>query len=308
MKMSCLSLVASAAVLMNLAGTAAAQAQPADKAPAKSAEKAAVKAGKPVNQTCPITGEEIDGETTMAYKGQTLGFCCPGCDTKFEKKTAAEKDAFLGKFVKVSAEQPAKEGSAPAKAAPAKEAAKAAAGAAVNTLCVMTQEEVDAKSPTTSYEGKTYAFCCKSCVKKFNALSDEAKDKKIAVVMNAATQPKDMSHHTVLTGTLVDMACYLKGEKMGNTKEDAACFESCVVEKGMPAGLLVKEGGKERLFILMSETPAKELYKGQFGKTVHYCGDAYEKDGIRVLFVEHAAGEDEMKEMKEHHKGQSEKH
>ena len=56
-----------------------------------------------VNDRCPIRGEEIDSETQMrVWRGHAIGFCCPGCDTKWDAKPDAEKDAFLAKYVKVA--------------------------------------------------------------------------------------------------------------------------------------------------------------------------------------------------------------
>lgn len=37
----------------------------------------------------------------------------------------------------------------------------------VNTVCPVSGEEVDSKV-TAVYKDKTYAFCCKNCLKKFN--------------------------------------------------------------------------------------------------------------------------------------------
>ena len=37
----------------------------------------------------------------------------------------------------------------------------------VNTVCPVSGEEVDPKI-TAVYQDKTYSFCCKSCLKKFN--------------------------------------------------------------------------------------------------------------------------------------------
>ncbi len=55
-----------------------------------------------INDRCPIQGEEVDPETAMrVWRGHSIGFCCPGCDTKWDAKPDAEKDTFLGKFVKV---------------------------------------------------------------------------------------------------------------------------------------------------------------------------------------------------------------
>lgn len=38
----------------------------------------------------------------------------------------------------------------------------------VNSVCPVTGEEIEKGAPTVTYEGKTYALCCKSCIKKFN--------------------------------------------------------------------------------------------------------------------------------------------
>jgi YHS domain-containing protein len=38
----------------------------------------------------------------------------------------------------------------------------------VNTVCPVSGEEIENGAPTTVYNGKTYALCCKSCLKKFN--------------------------------------------------------------------------------------------------------------------------------------------
>jgi len=38
------------------------------------------------NKVCPVKGEEIDADApTVEYNGKVIGFCCPGCETKFEK-------------------------------------------------------------------------------------------------------------------------------------------------------------------------------------------------------------------------------
>ena len=45
-------------------------------------------------------------------------------------------------------------------------------GIPVNTLCMVSGEKIDPKI-TADYKGKTYAFCCKSCVKKFTKDPDK---------------------------------------------------------------------------------------------------------------------------------------
>jgi YHS domain-containing protein len=38
------------------------------------------------NKVCPVKGEEVDADApTFEYKGKVIGFCCPGCDKKFQK-------------------------------------------------------------------------------------------------------------------------------------------------------------------------------------------------------------------------------
>lgn len=49
------------------------------------------------NKVCPVKGGEVDTETpTVQYKGKTIGFCCPGCDSKFKE----DPEKYLEKFNK----------------------------------------------------------------------------------------------------------------------------------------------------------------------------------------------------------------
>ena len=44
---------------------------------------------KPWNAVCPVMGEEVDPEVgTVMYEGKAYGFCCKGCDKKFQKNPA----------------------------------------------------------------------------------------------------------------------------------------------------------------------------------------------------------------------------
>jgi len=39
-----------------------------------------------LNKVCPVKGEEIDADApTVEYNGKLIVFCCPGCDSKFQK-------------------------------------------------------------------------------------------------------------------------------------------------------------------------------------------------------------------------------
>lgn len=38
------------------------------------------------NKVCPVMGNKVDVDgPTVEYNGKLYGFCCPGCDAKFEK-------------------------------------------------------------------------------------------------------------------------------------------------------------------------------------------------------------------------------
>lgn len=51
-----------------------------------------------VNDTCPIGGEAVEADGGKAeYKGNTVGFCCPGCKGGWEDMSEADKDAFIAK-------------------------------------------------------------------------------------------------------------------------------------------------------------------------------------------------------------------
>jgi len=68
-------------------------------APATFAAAAAANVtGDLVNRVCPIKEGEVDKESpTRQFKGQTIGFCCAGCEGKWDKKTDEEKMALLVK-------------------------------------------------------------------------------------------------------------------------------------------------------------------------------------------------------------------
>jgi YHS domain-containing protein len=155
----------------------------ADKA--KDAEKA-----KPINKKCPVEGGEVDGDTTVQYKGKTIGFCCAGCDKEFEKEPAkfmAIVDKELAAEKKGDA---AKKGDAKKGDAKKDDAAKGEKKEAeLNAKCPVTGDDVD-KEITETHKGRKIAFCCNDCVKDFKKDPDKfvkkldeekaAKDKKPA--------------------------------------------------------------------------------------------------------------------------------
>jgi YHS domain-containing protein len=43
----------------------------------------------PWNTVCPVMGNEVDASVkTVEYDGKNYGFCCGGCDSKFQKDPA----------------------------------------------------------------------------------------------------------------------------------------------------------------------------------------------------------------------------
>jgi hypothetical protein len=61
-------------------------------------EKADVSMGA-VNDVCPMSGRPVDPNgPTVEYHGKTVGFCCGGCVSPWDKMSDAEKNAFLTKY------------------------------------------------------------------------------------------------------------------------------------------------------------------------------------------------------------------
>jgi YHS domain-containing protein len=122
--------------------------------PALAADKPKDDAKKPtpINKKCPVEGGDVDPDTSIQYKGKTIGFCCAGCDEEFKKDPA--------KFMAIID----KELAAEKKGDGAKKDGKK--DAELNAKCPVTGDDAD-KSITTEYKGRTIAFCCEDCVKDF---------------------------------------------------------------------------------------------------------------------------------------------
>lgn len=231
----------------------------------------------PVNAVCPGTGEPVNAKShTVAYKGRTVGFCCPGCEGKWTKKADADKDAFLARFVAVNAET-----------------------GTLNARCPISGEPIDGTAIKVAHKDDTLGFCCKGCVKKWNAMDEAKRDGTVARIIAAKAAGTEVAAgpgvHTILTGMLIDLPCYLRGEKPGTSDADIACAEKCIIEHNMPAGLLVERepnGVKtSRLYVLLNTSglSSADLYKGHFGKQVSLCGDAFDQNGLSALMVQHHA-------------------
>jgi hypothetical protein len=49
------------------------------------------------NTKCPYTGKPVNKSVTSTYKGQSIGFCCAGCQGRFDKASDADKAAMCSK-------------------------------------------------------------------------------------------------------------------------------------------------------------------------------------------------------------------
>ena len=48
-----------------------------------------------VNSACPISGRNVEGGPLVDYNGAQVGLCCNGCVNGWDKKSDADKQAFL---------------------------------------------------------------------------------------------------------------------------------------------------------------------------------------------------------------------
>ncbi len=111
------------------------------KDPAKYAAKVAAQrqamADRPAIQvTCPVTGEPVDGKTSVEQNGRKVSFCCKGCASKYEKD-------------------------------PGKYAAALANSYSYQTKCPVMGGEISPQAFTTIKTGQKIYFCCSACEKKF---------------------------------------------------------------------------------------------------------------------------------------------
>lgn len=84
--------------IVSAAAFASQPGQPAASSPPSAASAPAQPASKPVNKLCPIMENEVDAEApTRQFKGVAIGFCCPGCDRKWDRKSDEAKMALLTK-------------------------------------------------------------------------------------------------------------------------------------------------------------------------------------------------------------------
>ncbi len=163
------------------------------------------------NEICPIMGKPVkDGGGTAEWNGKTIGFCCPGCIDKWEALSEEEKTTKLSADATASTDSCCSEGSASccgkegddaktcckecseAKACckdgekgaacckdGEKKSAEGAAVTFVNENCPIMGQPVKAGGGSVEWNGKMVGFCCPGCIKKWDALSNDAKATKL---------------------------------------------------------------------------------------------------------------------------------
>lgn len=95
----------------------------------------------------------------------------------------------------------------------------------------------------------------------------------------AADEPKEMT----LTGEPVDINCYLTGK---SGEGHAACATACAA-KGNPIGLVVTEGDKSTLYLVIGAggKQANDVLGSHMGKQVSVKGKVTKKEGLSVIEV-----------------------
>lgn len=122
----------------------------------------AAQAAGTVNGLCPVMGRPVSlrgGSAT--YRGEKIGFCCPGCVGKFRADPV--------RYMNQMRRDPAKHAYR-SRGPGLDELARAArAAGAANGLCPVMGNPVRPEGGSAAYRGQTIAFCCKGCVAKFEA-------------------------------------------------------------------------------------------------------------------------------------------
>ncbi len=120
---------------------------------------------KPINALCPIGEEAVEDDGGRSvYKGNTIGFCCPGCISRFDKWDEAKKDEFVA--MSMMGTPPTKNDDH------AKMSGHNAGGDVIpyilNTCPVSGGKLGSMGEPIVKeYNGREVKFCCKMCVPQF---------------------------------------------------------------------------------------------------------------------------------------------
>lgn len=190
----------------------------------------------PVNAMCPIGKEPIvEGVPTIQYKGETIAFCCPGCDKEFMGWDETKRDAFV-----VLAKAGNEPGEAHAEAIP-KTTAPVKSQPYTLSTCPVSGEPLGSMGDPIIKEidGREVRLCCKMCVSKFEKNAD-AYFKEIDEQMIADQMP----YYPMTT-------CAISGEPLVEDGEDIAinlihdnrlvrlCCKMCVKEFNKDPGAYI---------------------------------------------------------------------
>ncbi len=106
----------------------------------------------------------------------------------------------------------------------------------------------------------------------------------VIAALTLAPMQADMAEEDVtLTGEPVDMNCYLTGK---SGPGHASCAKACA-GKGNPIGLVVKDGDKKQLYLVVGGDgkAAKDLMTEHMGAQVKAVGKVVTVDGMKVITV-----------------------
>lgn len=161
--------------------------------------------GEPVNKMCPIGKEPIDGKTFAEHDGNTVGFCCPGCDKAFMSWDEDRRSAFV--LTALRGNEP---GASDAQAAPTDKDPKGDPYL-LDTCPVSGQKLGSMGDPIVkTIEGREVRFCCGGCVDRF-----EADTAKYFAEIDKAVTEQQMPFYPLDTCVVTGEPLVVGGEDIG---------------------------------------------------------------------------------------------
>lgn len=119
-------------------------------------EEVADESPTPVNDVCPVSGQPINADFTLAHNDQLVAFCCGDCRANFEENP--------DEFEVTLAEAPA---------------------GPINESCPVSGENISANQVVTLEGGQILAFCCGNCKANYEENPDQFAD-KVAELLEAS--------------------------------------------------------------------------------------------------------------------------
>ena len=121
-----------------------------------------------VNPKCPVMDtameKQIAEKMTRMYKGQRIGLCCEVCLKKWDAMSDAERELLVSKAMGENLVEIA------------------------NRTCPTMGTAMETTAPenmTRMYKGRRIGFCCETCLKKWDAMSDAEKEPVVSKAMQA---------------------------------------------------------------------------------------------------------------------------